>query len=64
MELVGFEEVGNSVELEEHELLGVLGLEDLLCLPLYFYFRCVFSHLLIIQYIYFSVFFFLSSCDN
>ena len=44
---VGFEEVGYSVDLEgmedsaepeDHEFTGVLGLEDLLCLPLFFYF--------------------------
>ena len=54
----------DSVEPEDHELLGVLvGLEDLLCQPLFFYFRYVFSHLLIIQVV-FSSEFSLSSANN
>ena len=63
-EFVSFEEAEDPVEPEDHELLGLLGLKDLLHLPLFFYFRYVFSHLLIIWYMYSSVSFFLSSCDN
>ena len=45
------------MEPEDHELLGVLvGLEDLLHQPLFFYFRYVFSHLLIIWYVFSSEF--------
>ena len=45
------------MEPEDHELLGLLGLKDLFCLLLFFYFRKVFSHLLNIQYMFSSVFF-------
>ena len=40
---MGFEEVGDSVELEDLELLWVLGLEDLLCFPLFFLFLIHFT---------------------
>ena len=49
-EFVGFEEVEDPVELKDHELFRLLELEDLLHLPLFFYFRYVFSCLLIIKY--------------
>ena len=42
------EGVEDSVELEDLEFLKVLECEDLLCLPIFFYFRYIFLHLLII----------------
>ena len=56
-EFVGFEGVEYSVKPEDHELLGVLVLGDLLHLPLFFYFRYVFSHLLTIWYTFSSMLF-------
>ena len=57
-----FHGVEDSVEPEDHELPGLLGLEDLLHPPLFFYFKYIISHLLIIQYMFSSVFS-LSNCD-
>ena len=56
-EFVGFEEVKDPVELADHEFLGLLGLEDPLHLKLFFYFNCNFCHLLIIWYMFSSLFF-------
>ena len=51
--LRGWEGVEDSVELEDHELLeGWVGPEDLLHLPLFFYYKCAFSHVIIIWYIF------------
>ena len=55
-EFVGFEEVQDPAEPGDHELLRLLGLEDILQLPLFFYFRCVLSFINYLVYIFFCVF--------